>query len=62
MLICFYADEKSNVAEEVICGDALSASAAIASIIQDFCDKKSVSAVEYCEALTRIMREKEEKA
>lgn len=62
VLICFYADEKSNVAETAICGDALSASAAIASIIKKFCEGQSFSAVEYCEVLMHIMREKEEKA
>ena len=62
VLICFYADEKSNVSEAAICGEVLSASAAIASIIEKFCECQSFSAVEYCEALTRIMREKEEKA
>ena len=62
VLICFYSDEKSKVAETAICGDVLSASAAIASIIEKFCEGQSFSAVEYCELLTHIMREKEEKA
>lgn len=62
VLICFYADEKSNASEEAICGDASSVSAAIASIIEKFCEGQSLSAVEYCEVLMHIMREKEEKA
>lgn len=61
VLICFYADEKSNVSETAICGDVLSASATIASIIEKFCEDQPFSTVEYCELLTHIMREKEEK-
>lgn len=62
VLICFYSDEKSNVSKTAICGDVLSASAAITTIIEKFCEDRSFSTVEYCELLTHIMREKEEKA
>ena len=62
VLICFYADEESNVSEAAICGNRVSVSAAIASIIEKFCEDQPFSTVEYCELLTHIMREKEEKA
>lgn len=62
VLICFYGDEKSNVSKTAICGDVLSASAAIATIIEKLCEDQPFSTVEYCELLTHIMREKEEKA
>lgn len=61
VLICFYSDEKSNVAETAICGDVLSASAAIASIIEKFCEGQLFSAVEFCEVLMHTMRERDEK-
>lgn len=61
VLICFYADEKSNVSEAAICGDALSVSAAIASIIEKFCEGQLFSAVEFCEVLMHTMRERDEK-
>lgn len=61
VLICFYADEKSNVSEAAICGEVLSASAAIASIIEKFCEGQSFSAAEFCEVLMHTMREEEEK-
>lgn len=61
VLICFYADEESNVSETAIGGDVLSVGAAIASIIEKFCENQPFSTVAYCETLLHIMREKEEK-
>lgn len=62
VLICFWGDEKSNVSKTAICGDTLSASAAIATIIEKFCENEPFSTVEFCKLLTHIMCEKEEKA